>query len=127
MKEILVISSDRHFLREMKADVYFGGFVIKTIDDTRSLPERIKALRPDLLIIDFILNDNNGGSICHQLKSDPETHYLPVILLSDYSGLSRFSTKFGCGAILKKPVDRYDLLTAITNQLHLSEFEENAS
>jgi CheY-like chemotaxis protein len=126
MNEILVVSSDKHFLQEIKADVYFGGFVLKTSSKTHRLFERIKSLRPDLLIIDFILNDENGGAICHRLKSDPETRYLPVILLTDYSGLHRFSSKFGCCAMLKKPVDRYDLLASIMDQLHLSGLEENA-
>lgn len=126
MNEILIVSSDKHFLHELKADVYFGGFVLKTTSKTHRLFERIKSLRPDLLIIDFILNDDNGGAICHRLKSDPETHYLPVILLTDYTGLNRFSSKFGCGAMLKKPVDRYDLRAAIINQLHLSGMEADA-
>jgi DNA-binding response OmpR family regulator len=120
MKKILIVSSDKGFLNEIKSDPHFWNFVVKTTDVTTNLFYDISAFGADLLIVDFILNDSNGGSVCHQLKSNPETRHLPVIMLSDYFGVNRLWSKFGCDIILQKPVSRYELLNNITDLFNAS-------
>lgn len=120
MNKILIVSSDKNFVSGIKSDSHSWDFIIQATDANKDLPDYIGRYAPDLLVIDFILNESNGGAICHQLKSNPETQHLPVILLSEYSGIFRFTTKFGCDMLLQKPVDNYKLFNVITNLLNPS-------
>lgn len=77
----------------------------------------IKMRMPELLIIDFILNDDNGGALCHQVKLDAKLHDLPVILLSEYTSLDRLAAKFGCSTVITKPVNMPELFETINHLL----------
>lgn len=77
----------------------------------------IKTRMPELLIIDFILNDDNGGALCHQIKLDARLHNLPVILLSEYTSLDPIAAKFGCSTVITKPVNVHVLFETITHLL----------
>ncbi|TSD65012.1 response regulator [Inquilinus sp. KBS0705] len=79
--------------------------------------QEIRQRKPDLLVIDFILNDDNGGGLCHQVKSDMQLHELPIILLSEYTTLDRIASKFGCSTVVNKPISQPDLYENINNLL----------
>ena len=38
--------------------------------------------RPDLILLDVVLPDENGIDVCARLKSMPETKHIPVILMT---------------------------------------------
>jgi CheY-like chemotaxis protein len=126
MYKILVISSDKDFLNGVKSDAHFWDSIVQTCDNTDDTFEQINSFGPDLVIIDFILNDSNGGAICHQIKTNAETHLLPVILVSEYSGIYRFTTKFGCNVLLQKPLDSYTLYSSVLHLLDPSHFAAEA-
>ncbi|HEY9001550.1 MAG TPA: response regulator [Mucilaginibacter sp.] len=123
MKKILIVSSDRHLLGMLKHELSFRGYTIDTIDDPYSTTLLIQLFAPDLLIIDFILNDHNGGAISHQVKSDPETQHLPVILLSDYVLETHYPSRFGCDMVIEKTDEIQPLILGIQ---HLFQEKEMA-
>ena len=115
MKNILLVSTDDDVLELIQSNSNLLNADIEAIDTAYGLLSKVRSKHPDLLIIDFILNDDNGGSLCHQIKSDPHLHDLPVILLSDYPNMERFATKFGCDAMLNKPFDLNRLAEILNN------------
>jgi DNA-binding response OmpR family regulator len=102
MRRILAVSTERRLLDVLAHNLLRCDFVIETLTDTDILFEAIASYQPDLLLVDFILQHENGGAICHQVKCNPLTRDLPVILLSEYDGLDRFANKFGSCAIVKR-------------------------
>jgi DNA-binding response OmpR family regulator len=121
MKKLLIVSTDQHLLNALNTDLTQWDYNVQTLQKPDLLFNKLNSFNPDLLIIDFILNDLNGGTLCHQIKCDPKLHNLPVIILSDYPELGRFSNKFGCEAILKKPLQMYDLINAVLKVIKESE------
>ena len=113
MKKILVLTTDKSLQQELKEKLAYFGFKAQTLSDFDNLFSVIQSFRPDLLLIDFILHDSNGGAICHQVKCDPQTHALPVIILSEYPEFGAFSKKFGCSESVTKPVDFSELVRKI--------------
>jgi PleD family two-component response regulator len=113
MKKILIVSSDRHLLGILKHALSFRGYTVDTIDDPYATRLLIHVFAPELLIIDFILNDHNGGAISHQVKSDPETNRLPVILLSDYFLETNYPSRFGCDIVIEKTDDLGPLIDGV--------------
>lgn len=122
MRRILVVSAEQRLLDVLSCNLPDDNFIIDILTDPDILFEAIAAYQPDLLIIDFILPVLNGGAICHQVKCNPTTRDLPVILLSEYDGLDRFANKFGSYAVVKKSELFPCLLSEVRNV-----FEEHAA
>ena len=74
--------------------------------------ELAKSLKPDVILLDIYLPDQDGWKVLEQLKSDPELAETPVFIISvteaekeaDLSGVQKF---------LHKPIDREIFLDAI--------------
>lgn len=43
----------------------------------------------DLVLMDVMLSDMDGRAICKNIKENPETENLPVILISDWHDLAQ--------------------------------------
>jgi DNA-binding response OmpR family regulator len=46
--------------------------------------QRVQALRPDLVLLDYSLPDFNGDEVCKRLLAHPETATTPVIMMSGH-------------------------------------------
>jgi CheY-like chemotaxis protein len=117
MRRILLISTDAAVQELLCANSSLLNADVEVNECTPDLLQKIKQRKPDVLVIDFILNNDNGGGLCHQVKSDPQLRDLPIVLLSEYTNINRMASKFGCNAIVNKPADVRHLTSAITNLL----------
>jgi CheY-like chemotaxis protein len=48
----------------------------------------------------------DGGEICKQLKLNPQTKYIPIILLSGNHDIEKVSRECGADDCLSKPFDK---------------------
>ena len=76
--------------------------------------------KPDLLILDVMLPGIDGFEICNQLRNEPQTAQLPIIMLSAKGQETDKTTglKVGANEYLTKPVDRAVLLEKVTALLN---------
>lgn len=70
--------------------------------------------KPDLLIIDYILNGTNGGQLCREVESCSVTKNLPVIIFSAYPKVLHTLGFYGCDAFINKPFDLKVLIDKVT-------------
>lgn len=84
-----------------------------------------KSELPDLILLDVLMPDMNGVTVCEQLKADPTTADIPVILVtaladqdSKMRGLER-----GADDFLTKPVDEVTLLARVRSLLRAHEIQ----
>lgn len=79
--------------------------------------------KPDLIFLDLYLKGLDGDEVCRQLKTDPETDQIPVIMVVQQGSEADLATCRAacCDDILYKPVRREDFLRASREQLTLSE------
>jgi DNA-binding response OmpR family regulator len=82
-KTILIVEDDK-FLRELisKKLIQEGYDIIETIDGEEGL-KKIKTEQPDLVLLDLILPGIDGFEVLSQMKEDPKTSAIPVIILSN--------------------------------------------
>ena len=109
MKRILVVSDDQPLLQLLDERLGRLGFAMSTIVAQDGILEIIKSYSPDILLLDFILGDENAAAVCHQVTSGPDTRGLPVIILSDHPGLEQLAAKTGSFAVVKKPMTTSNL------------------
>ena len=78
-------------------------------------------LRPDLILLDFVMPDMSGAEVCRRLKKDPRTRHIPVVVISSTSreDTVQFCRKAGCNGLLFKPVKRETLICVVEDQLNI--------
>jgi DNA-binding response OmpR family regulator len=61
---------------------------------------------PDLVMIDVMMADMNGYAVCQQLRADPITAEIPIVILTARNSLADKATGYESGAnrFLVKPV-----------------------
>ncbi|MFH1255589.1 MAG: response regulator [bacterium] len=86
-KKILIIEDDANLLYGMQAKLSLEGFRI-IADEGSGRTEiigKIKFFKPDYIILDIVLPEDNGFDILAGIKSDPETKKIPVFIFTDLS------------------------------------------
>jgi len=78
--------------------------------------------RPDLMLLDIMMPDEDGYSICAKLKADAKTKDIPVIFLSALNSSFDKVKAFKCGAVdfITKPVQNDELMARVNTHLTIS-------
>ena len=81
-KKILVVE-DEHAIRDMLAfNLGRAGYDVQPASDGRQARAAIADGHPDLVVMDWMLPDVSGLELTRQLKRDPQTKEIPVIMLT---------------------------------------------
>ena len=84
---------------------------------------------PDLVILDVKLSDTNGFEVCRQIKANPATTSMPVLMLSASFVESQdkaHGLDSGADAYLAQPVEAIELLATIRSLLRIRQAEDAA-
>ena len=119
-KKRLIIEDDPSFSRAVTHIVQMEGYDVISASNGMAGLRMAKDENPDLLILDVMLPGLDGFEICNQLRQDPLTANLPIIMLSAKGQEVDKTTglKVGASEYLTKPVDRALLLEKITSLLN---------
>lgn len=85
-KQVLLIEDD--FDQAMLYFIAFQhvGMKLETADGGNYGLAQARALHPDLILLDIIMEDMNGVEVLKKLKEDSTTKNIPVIMLSNLAG-----------------------------------------
>ncbi len=78
--------------------------------------EKIGACKPDLVLCEILVPKLDGLALCRQLKANPETRHIFVLVLSILAASKR-ATEAGADGFLLKPLSRHRLI-AMVQDLH---------
>jgi len=112
-KRILVIDDDRSILDVVEEVLGYSGFEVESRLNCEGVFEQIKEFKPDLVLIDYLLSGINGGEFCHQIKTNPLTSHIPVIMMSGYPKVFFSLGNYNCDFFITKPFNLEDLLEKI--------------
>ncbi|RFZ81342.1 response regulator [Mucilaginibacter terrenus] len=112
-KRILIVDDDAAILDVLNEALCGDGFSVKMAEGGDDVFKLIDEYQPDLVIIDYILNGINGGEICHQIKTNRKTSYLPVIILSAHPRVISSLGYYNCDEFIAKPFDLDYLLSKV--------------
>lgn len=98
------------------------GFETKGFEDGHSFFEELKEEKPDLILLDVMLPDEDGISILTKLKKNPDTSDIPVIIASakgeEYDKIKGLDT--GADDYLAKPFGMMEMISRIKAVLRRS-------
>jgi len=79
---ILVVDDDPKVLSLMDRGLAFEGYDVDVASDGADALNIARERPPHLVVLDVMMPGIDGFALCRSLKSDPETDYIPVILLT---------------------------------------------
>lgn len=82
-KKILVVEDDPMISSMYKTKFEADGFTILSAEDGLIGLETAKKEKPDIIMLDVILPRLDGFSVLEELKKDPGTKNIPVIMLTN--------------------------------------------
>ncbi|MBK9114922.1 MAG: phosphate regulon transcriptional regulator PhoB [Betaproteobacteria bacterium] len=82
MPSVLVVEDEPAILELLKVNLVDAGFEVIAAESAESARELIDAALPDLLLLDWMLPGQSGLALAKQLRSDPRTRDLPVIMVT---------------------------------------------
>jgi len=93
-----------------------------TVEQADSGTRALRAARrdaPDLILLDVVMPDMSGLDVCRQLKADPATADIPVVLITALTDRASKMAGLEAGAddFLTKPVDEVTLLARVRSLL----------
>jgi two-component system, OmpR family, phosphate regulon response regulator PhoB len=81
-RRILVVEDERAIREMVCFNLGRAGYHVSPAADAREARASIADQRPDLVLMDWMLPDISGLELTRQLKRDPETKEIPVIMLT---------------------------------------------
>ena len=109
---ILVVERDPH-IRELEA--FFlneAGYSVEFTEDGTSALERARELRPELVITEVLVPRLDGLALCRELKQDPRTEGIMVLIFSILAASTR-AREAGADAFLMKPLAERRLVDTV--------------
>ena len=110
--KILIVEDDLDMQEMMVSFMQKNGFMVIAANNADELTEKLKSQRVDLILLDVMLGDENGISICKEIR---ETNNIPIIIVSalsaDQDRLSGFEV--GADDYIVKPFNPQILLAKV--------------
>lgn len=115
-KKILVVDDDESITEVIQIVLEGEGYATEISFDGSCIPAFPNNL-PDLILLDILLHSKDGRKICRQLKSDPKTSHIPVIVLSAHSDTGQLANDCGADDFIEKPFDVDVLISTVEKYL----------
>lgn len=127
-KNILVADDDRDVVTFVSTVLEKSGYKVISAKNGEEALEKIKANRPDLVILDILMPKQSGIRLYRELKTDQSLKDIPVVILSGISKRTflrsqEVLTEFGGEPVpepevyIEKPVEADDLAQTVSEVL----------
>jgi putative two-component system response regulator len=124
---ILVVDDDPNIRILLERLLTEQGYTVRSVADGPSALHEIRAVPPDLIVLDFVLPEMDGFTVCRRVKEDPATRLTPVILVSGAHepDIRVQGLEAGADDFLTKPFDTRELLTRSRALVRLKRYTDD--
>jgi len=117
-ERILILDDDNDILEILSLLLAERGYEIRTSNHGETIFEDIQDFQPGLILMDIMLAGMDGRALCRDIKKNPLTNLLPVILISGtHDIVGSLGLPGAPNDFLAKPFDVDQLHAKIAKQL----------
>jgi len=118
-KRILIVDDEKDILRTTSFALEDEGYEVYTAGDAEEGMEKLRQVRPDLILLDLILPGKSGFQIAQQIKSMEQYRQIPIMVISCKTDFAdkRVAARSGMVEYVEKPLDLDKLIFHIRDLL----------
>jgi two-component system alkaline phosphatase synthesis response regulator PhoP len=120
----ILIADDNAANREL-LEAYLATFECETetANDGAETLQKVASFRPDLILLDVMMPKMNGFEVCRQLKGNPQTSKIMILMVTALNELGDIERAVSAGTddFLSKPVNKVELNKRVSNMLRLKD------
>jgi DNA-binding response OmpR family regulator len=118
-KRVLIADDEPNIVASLEFLMEQAEFEVKIATDGAAALALVADFRPDLVLLDVMMPVKNGYEVCQQLKSDPATRGVKVILLSAKGRDVEVAKglELGADAYVTKPFSTRELVAKVKELL----------
>jgi signal transduction histidine kinase/DNA-binding response OmpR family regulator len=117
LPRVLVIEDDRAAAQLIQSQLTSAGYEVMVCLESQNALETAVQFHPGAITLDIVMKPKNGWEVLSQLKRDPRTAQIPLIVVSivDQPGMGAL---LGADEYLVKPVEKKILLAALERRIN---------
>ncbi len=114
-KRILIVDDEEQILLLLKTILNVYGYDSIEVLSPKETFAKVKAERPDLIILDIAMPEMDGYQVCKQIKSDPSSKDIPVVMITALALEQdrKYALEAGADGFILKPFDPRDVIAEI--------------
>jgi two-component system alkaline phosphatase synthesis response regulator PhoP len=118
-RKALVVDDEIHIVQVVAIKLRNNGFDVRTAENGAVALEYVKAEKPDVIVTDFQMPVMSGLELIENLRSDPETADIPIIMLTarGFAIEDEKKERLNIAVCLSKPFSPREVLKCIEEAL----------
>ena len=119
MATVLVVDDTPSQLELMNVYLQDGGYHVITASDAKDALLKAENYQPDIILTDVVMPGMSGFEFCRQLKRNPVTQKLPIVICSSKNKQidKIWGMRQGADIYLTKPFSKQELIQALKSVL----------
>lgn len=115
--KVLVIDDDQSAIDIISTYLGQDGYAVYGLTDSRRALEEVHNLQPAIIILDILMPHRDGWETLADLKSDPASAFIPVVLYTVVRE-EQLGMHLGASAYMVKPISEEQLRRTVTQLAH---------
>ena len=118
-KRILIVDDDLQIQKLLAKMLSSGKYETETASSGFEAGAMVVKFKPDLIILDLFMPEMSGFDVCRQIKKDPETSHIKILVLTGYDSKENRDRIMEAGAddYMVKPMGKDVLLQHVEDLL----------
>lgn len=123
MNKVLAIDDEDYILELIQYNLEQNGFEVVTCNDGSNAMNTALNIKPDIILLDLMLPQINGFDICKQLRKNPITRKIPIIILTARNSETDkvIGLELGADDFITKPFGIRELIARIRSAIRRKE------
>lgn len=120
---VLVVDDDANILRMLSGLLQARGHEIAQARSGDDALAKVQSFAPDAVLMDVVMPGRDGIEVCRELKADPATAPIPVLLVTGVRdrGERIRGIEAGANDFIAKPVDAEEVALRVRNAVHMKQ------
>ncbi|MDZ7372605.1 MAG: diguanylate cyclase [candidate division KSB1 bacterium] len=123
---VLVVDDVPVNVQLLRTHLEAAGYEVLEAGDGLQALDVVRRESPDLVLLDVMMPNMNGFEVCEQIKSDPATQFIPVVMVTALNEATDRIRGIEAGAddFISKPFNKHELLARVRSLLRMKKLHD---
>lgn len=120
--DVLIAEDEPSILEALSFVMQRAGWTVQSVTDGEAVINAVRRSRPKVLVLDVMMPKQSGFEVLKQIRSDPDTQRLPVLVLTAKGQQQdkRVAEELGADRFITKPYSNVEVVEAVRSLLEVN-------